>query len=637
MATIKTVLSIQDAMTKPLRSINRAMNLVISSMEQMQKATHKSVDTKALKAARDELAKMGAAIDDIEEKTERAGNTADKTASKFRKIMAAVGGVAAVKKAVELSDNLTQAQGRMKMLTGSDAAASQMNDAIYSLANRSRAGYLDTANFVTNMGTNAGVGAKGAFANAVELLRFSESVNKLFVISNTSAEGQKAATLQLTQAMSSGVLRGEELNSVFEQAPQIIQTVADYLDVPLGKIRSMAADGQISADVVKKAMLASANEIDKKFSEMPYTWAQIWTVASNVILRVLTPIFKLISSIAQFVAKNWPIIAPIVLGIAAAVGVWLIATKGAAMWTAIVTTATKAWTAAQAVLNAVLALNPIALIIIGIIALIALIAAVIGIINRVKGTSISAIGVICGGINVIWAAIKNAGLMIANVALGILDIFLACVYNIGAAFSNTIADIEMLFWGFLAVAVEVVLGVVKLLNKLPFVNIPTDGLSSTVDTFMGKSDAALSKRKDYKELDDAFMTGFRTFDAFGSGWASDAYKSGYDFGEGISNKITGLGDSIGGLLGQAAANTEATAENTGSAASSLKATSEDLKYLRDLAEQEAINRFTTAEVKIDMTGMTNRISSDMDLDGVLRVLTDGFAEALTVAAEGVHA
>lgn len=637
MATIKTVLSIQDAMTKPLRSINRAMNLVISSMEQMQKATRKPVDTKALKAARDELAKMGAAIDDIEEKTERAGNTADKTASKFRKIMAAVGGVAAVKKAVELSDNLTQAQGRMKMLTGSDAAASQMNDAIYSLANRSRASYLDTAKFVTDMGTNAGVGAKGAFANTDELLRFSESVNKLFVIGNANSDAQKAATLQLTQAMASGVLRGEELNSIFEQSTPLIQTVADYLDVPLGKIRDMAADGQITAEIVKNAMIASADEIDKRFSKMPYTWSQIWTVVSNVIMRVLTPVFKLISAIAQFVANNWSIIAPIVLGIAAAFGVWLLVTKGAYIWFSAFYVITKAVTVAQAALNAVLALNPLALIIIGIIALIALIAAVIGIINRVKGTSISAIGVICGGINVVWAAIKNAGLMIANVALGILDIFLACVYNIGAAFSNTIADIEMLFWGFLAVAVEVVLGVVKLLNKLPFVNIPTDGLSSTVDTFMGKSDAALSKRKDYKELDDAFMTGFRTFDAFGSGWASDAYKSGYNFGEGISNKITGLGDSIGGLLGQAAANTEATAENTGSAASSLKNTSEDLKYLRDLAEQEAINRFTTAEVKIDMTGMTNRISSDMDLDGVLRVLTDGFAEALTVAAEGVHA
>lgn len=637
MATIKTVLSIQDAMTKPLRSINRAMNLVINSMEQMQKATRKPVDTKALKAARDELAKMGAAIDDIEEKTERAGNTADKTASKFRKIMAAVGGVAAVKKAVELSDNLTQAQGRMKMLTGSDAAASQMNDAIYSLANRSRAGYLDTANFVTNMGTNAGVGAKGAFANAEELLRFSESVNKLFVISNTSAEGQKAATLQLTQAMSSGVLRGEELNSVFEQAPQIIQTVADYLDVPLGKIRSMAAEGQISADVVKKAMLASANEIDKKFSKMPYTWAQIWTVASNVILRVLTPIFKLISSIAQFVANNWPIIAPIVLGIAAAVGVWLIATKGAAMWTAIVTTATKAWTAAQAVLNAVLALNPIALIIIGIIALIALIAAVIGIINRVKGTSISAIGVICGGINVAVAAVKNAGLMAANVALGIASAFLACVYNIGAAFNNAIAGVKVLFWDLLSTVMDVISKIAGALNKLPFVSIDVDGLTSKASTYAKNAAEAKDSMKEYKSVADAFKTGFSTFDAFGSGWASDAYKSGYNFGEGISNKITGLGDSIGGLLGQAAANTEATAENTGSAASSLKATSEDLKYLRDLAEQEAINRFTTAEVKIDMTGMTNRISSDMDLDGVLRVLTDGFAEALTVAAEGVHA
>lgn len=608
MATIKTVLSIQDAMTKPLRSINRAMNLVISSMEQMQKATRKPVDTKALKAARDELAKMGAAIDDIEEKTERAGNTADKTASKFRKIMAAVGGVAAVKKAVELSDNLTQAQGRMKMLTGSDAAASQMDDAIYSLANRSRASYLDTAKFVTDMGTNAGVGAKGAFANTDELLRFSESVNKLFVIGNANSEAQKAATLQLTQAMASGVLRGEELNSIFDQSTPLIQTVADYLDVPLGKIRDMAADGQITAEIVKNAMIASANEIDKKFSEMPYTWSQIWTVASNVILRVLTPIFKLISSIAQFVANNWPIIAPIVLGIAAAIGVWLIATKGAAMWT-----------------------------IIGIIALIALIAAVIGIINRVKGTSISAIGVICGGINVAVAAVKNAGLMLANVALGIAFAFLACTHNIGAAFYNAIAGVKVQFWDLLSTVMDVISKIAGALNKLPFVNIDVDGLTSKASTYAKNAAEAKGSMKEPKSVVDAFKTGFNTFDAFGSGWASDAYKSGYNFGEGISNKITGLGDSIGGLLGQAAANTEATAENTGSAASSLKNTSEDLKYLRDLAEQEAINRFTTAEVKIDMTGMTNRISSDMDLDGVLRVLTDGFAEALTVAAEGVHA
>ena len=627
MATIKTVLSIQDAMTKPLRSINRAMSLVISSMEQMQKATHKSVDTKALKAARDELAKMGAAIDD---KTEKAGKTADKTTSKFKKIMTAVGGVAAVKKAIEMSDSLTQAQGRMKMLTGSDAAASQMNDAIYSMANRSRAGYLDTANFVTNMGTNAGIGAKGAFANADELLRFSESINKLFVISNTSAEGQKAA-------MSSGVLRGEELNSVFEQAPQIIQTVADYLDVPLGKIRSMAAEGQITADVVKNAMLASANEIDKKFSEMPYTWSQIWTVASNVILRVLTPIFKLISAIAQFVANNWSIIAPITLGIAAAVGVWLIATKGAAMWTTIVTTATKAWAAAQAVLNAVLALNPVALIIIGIIALIALIAAVIGIINRVKGTSISAIGVICGGINVAVTAIKNAGLMAANVALGIASAFLACVYNIGAAFNNAIAGVKALFWDLLSTVMDVVSQIASALNKLPFVSIDVDGLTSKASTYAKNAAEAKDSMKEYKSVADAFKTGFGTFDAFGSGWASDAYKSGYNFGEGISNKISGLGGSIGDLLGQTADNTASTADSAGSAASSLKTTSEDLKYLRDLAEQEAINRFTTAEVKIDMTGMTNRISSDMDLDGVLRVLTDGFVEALTVAAEGVCA
>lgn len=631
MATIKTVLSIQDAMTKPLRSINRAMNLVISSMEQMQKATHKSVDTKALKAARDELAKMGAAIDDIEEKTERAGKTADKTASKFRKIMAAVGGVATVKKAVELSDNLTQAQGRMKMLTGSDAAASQMNDAIYSLANRSRAGYLDTANFVTNMGTNAGVGAKGAFANAEELLRFSESVNKLFVISNTSAEGQKAATLQLTQAMSSGVLRGEELNSVFEQAPQIIQTVADYLDVPLGKIRSMAAEGQISADVVKKAMLASANEIDKKFSKMPYTWSQIWTVVSNVIMRVLTPVFKLISAIAQFVANNWSIIAPIVLGIAAAFGVWLLVTKGAYIWFSAFYVITKAVTVAQAALNAVLALNPLALIIMAIIVIISLIAAIINKVRQAAGETTSVVGAICG----VFAV---AGAYIFNEITGVIN---AVIQAVNAAVAPILSIIEWLLnaakGGFdsFGDAVGNLIGniISWFLNLGQIVTKIIDAIFGT--NWTAGLEALKGKVLSYGKNKNA-ITLSQTAPAINRIGYGDAFNSGYNFGQNLTSKISGAG-SAADYAAETAGNTEATAENTGSAASSLKNTSEDLKYLRDLAEQEAINRFTTAEVKIDMTGMTNRISSDMDLDGVLRVLTDGFAEALTVAAEGVHA
>ena len=631
MATIKTVLSIQDAMTKPLRSINRTMNLVISSMEQMQKATRKPVDTKALKAARDELAKMGAAIDDIEEKTGRAGNTADKTASKFGKIMAAVGGVAAVKKAVELSDNLTQAQGRMKMLTGSDAAASQMNDAIYSLANRSRASYLDTAKFVTDMGANAGVGANGAFANTDELLRFSESVNKLFVIGNANSDAQKAATLQLTQAMASGVLRGEELNSIFEQSTPLIQTVADYLDVPLGKIRDMAADGQITAEIVKNAMIASANEIDKKFSEMPYTWSQIWTVVSNVIMRVLTPVFKLISAIAQFVAKNWSIIAPIVLGIAAAFGVWLLVTKGAYIWFSAFYVITKAVTVAQAALNAVLALNPLALIIMAIIVIISLIAAIINKERQAAGETTSIVGAICG----VFAV---AGAYIFNAITGTINAVIQMVYSVVAPILSVVEWIlNAATGGFdsFGDAVGNLIGniISWFLNLGQIVTKIIDAIFGTnwtagLEALKGKV-LSYGKNKNAITLSQTAPT----INRIGYG---NAFNSGYNFGQNLTSKISGAG-SAADYAAKTAANTEATAENTGSAASSLKNTSEDLKYLRDLAEQEAINRFTTAEVKIDMTGMTNRISSDMDLDGVLRVLTDGFAEALTVAAEGVHA
>jgi len=431
--------------------------------------------------------------------------------------------------------------------------------------------------------------------------------------------------------MASGVLRGEELNSIFEQSTPLIQTVADYLDVPLGKIRDMAADGQITAEIVKNAMIASANEIDKKFSEMPYTWSQIWTVVSNVIMRVLTPVFKLISAIAQFVAKNWSIIAPIVLGIAAAFGVWLLVTKGAYIWFSAFYVITKAVTVAQAALNAVLALNPLALIIMAIIVIISLIAAIINKERQAAGETTSIVGAICG----VFAV---AGAYIFNAITGTINAVIQMVYSVVAPILSVVEWIlNAATGGFdsFGDAVGNLIGniISWFLNLGQIVTKIIDAIFGTnwtagLEALKGKV-LSYGKNKNAITLSQTAPT----INRIGYG---NAFNSGYNFGQNLTSKISGAG-SAADYAAKTAANTEATAENTGSAASSLKNTSEDLKYLRDLAEQEAINRFTTAEVKIDMTGMTNRISSDMDLDGVLRVLTDGFAEALTVAAEGVHA
>lgn len=208
----------------------------------------------------------------------------------------------------------------------------ELQSMIMKSANRSRAAYQTTADAVSKMG----IMAKDAFSNNDELIKFTELINKQFTIAGTSAAGIDAAMLQLTQAMSSGVLRGEELNSVFEQAPTIIQTIADYLDVPIGKIRDMAADGQITSTIVKNAMLASADEINAKFEAMPMTFAQVWTIAKNIALEAFTPVIQAIGSGAQWIYDNWSTIAPIFWGLASAALAYAVALgiQTAATWIA---------------------------------------------------------------------------------------------------------------------------------------------------------------------------------------------------------------------------------------------------------------------------------------------------------------
>lgn len=219
------------------------------------------------------------------------------------------------KQVIELADSMTTTRARLDLMNDGLQTTAELQDMIMESANRSRASYQTTADAVAKMGVMAG----DAFSSNEELIAFSELINKQFTIAGTSAAGIDAAMLQLTQAMSSGVLRGEELNSIFEQAPTIIQTIADYLGVPIGKIREMAAEGQITSTIVQKMpMLASADEINAKFESMPMTFSQAWTIAKNAILEVLTPVLTLIGQGAQWIYDNWSMIAPVFWGVAAA-------------------------------------------------------------------------------------------------------------------------------------------------------------------------------------------------------------------------------------------------------------------------------------------------------------------------------
>lgn len=391
-------------------------------------------------------------------------------------------------------------------------------------------------------------------------------------------------------------------------------------------------------------------------------FADLFVQGIGRIINFLTQAANKALEFASTVQDNWSIIEPIVLGIVAALTAYAIISgivaavngahalsegvKAAAQMMA--TGATLAETAAQHGLNAALLACPITWIVVGVIALVAAIAAVCSWIAKTTGIAATGFGVITGGINVAIQAVWNAMLVVANVAIGIWNALSACCSNIGTAFHNVIANVQGWFYGLLSTVLTVVSGICAALNKLPFVSFDYSGITAAAEEYAGKSAEAYGSVEEYTNVGDAFKSGMGTFDTFKDGWASDAFAAGSAWGDGVADKVSGLFDYEAGTIDDfvtdtgyamdgVGSDTADIADSTGGMAKSLDVSNEQLQYLRDIAERDAINRFTTAEVKIDMTGMNNRIEGSADLDGVISQLTDGFAEALVTAAEGVHA
>ncbi|MDD3347334.1 tape measure protein [Oscillibacter sp.] len=699
MATLRTAIALYDGMTAPLQSMNRAMGIVLNSFEKMQAVSGNAVDTESIQQARVELAKAETAFDGIDESIRRSqqnqnnfnnairngGSAADDLWNKIKGIAISIGGVMGLQKVLNISDQLTQGTARLNLIVDDGGSVDALEAKIYASAQRSRANYLDMIQSVSKLGVNAA----DAFANNDELIQFAEQVQKNFTIAGTSTAEASAAFLQLTQAMASGVLRGDELRSVFEQAPTLIQAVSKYLDVPIGQIRDMAAEGQITAEIVKNAILAATDETNAKFDAMPKTWDQIWTSMKNQALLAFQPILQKLNEVgnserfqqmvnglinglytlaavatavfdglvsaAAWVSDNWSILEPIVWALVAAfvaynvVGAIVSLINGAvalsegvkASAQALATGATFAETAAQYGLNAALLACPLTWIVLLIIALIAVIYAVCAAIAKFTGVATSGFGVICGGVNVVIAFFKNLGLSVANIALGIWNALSACASNIGTAFHNVISGVQSWFYNLLSTALTVVAGICEALNKLPFVEFDYSGITNAASDYAAKSAAASGNMEDYTSVADAFNKGMNTFDTYQSGWASDAFSAGAAWGDGVANKVSGLfsgaNDALGAYdLGNAAnataANTGTTADNTGK---SLDIAEDSLEYLNDIAEREAINRFTTAEVTIHQTN-ENHINSELDLDGIMDGLATKMVEEVDVSAEGVH-
>lgn len=699
-ATIRSQMVLNDGISGVLRKINTALNTTLNAFEQVQRASGRAVDTAQIQAARAALVQANNEVDQMADAYRRAAeqeevlnkglrngtSAADGLLGKVKGIVATLAAGAGIKSLLGMSDKLTSTTARLSFIVDDGGSVDALEQKIMASAQRSRASYLDTASAIASMGSNAG----RAFGSNDELIGFMELINKSFVIGGASAEGQAAAMLQLTQAMAAGALRGEELNSILENAPSIARAIESYMGIAEGSIKQYAEQGLITAEVVKNAMFASADDINAKFESMPMTWGQIATKMQNTALAAFDPVLTRLNQVANsaqfntvingainglamlatvatgvldllingasFVVENWSWISPIVYGLVAA----FIAYNAVALITnginGIMALATFAATAAQYGLNAALLACPITWIVVLVIALVAAIYAACSAIAKFTGIANSGFGVICGGINVVVQFFVNLGLTIANIALGIWNALGACAQNIGIAFGNVIAGVQSWFYNLLSTVLTVVAGICEALNKLPFVEFDYSGITNAASDYAAKAAEASGNIQDFVSVGDAFNEGMSTFETWQDGWAGDAFDAGANWGDGVAAGVsdaigglfdmdlgaatdygTGMGDLGGFALDDIAGNTGETAANTGAAADALTATTEELEYLRDIAERDAINRFTTAEVKIDMTGMTNRIEGGADLDGVISVLTDGFTEALLTAAEGVHA
>lgn len=717
MSSIQTAIELSDRMSAPLYNICTAVNMVISNFEALEYASSTAIDTSSMEEARQLLADGMVGLQDITSATESArrkqeeynqkiqagSQHTDVLLNKVKSLVGAYVGISTVKNALDLSDELTQTTARLDMmvsqynaLNGTMQTTDELSQMIFLSAQNSRASYMDTAASVAKLGNNA----RDAFASTGEIVQFAELVNKQFTIAGASATESSNAFLQLAQALGSGVLRGDELNSIFEQAPNLIQTVADYMDVPIGKIREMASDGQITADIVKNAMFAAADDIDAKFNSMPMTWGRLWTYYSNQALMTFQPVLQRLNEMANdqhmqtaltgimnalsgaatialnvidvmvtggaYIVDNWSMIAPVIGGVAAALAIYngalllhnayeaasnglkmIAAIRSVAHGTATAaeTAATTGASAAQIAFNAALYACPLTWVVLAIIAVIAAIYLVVAAINKVQGTTYSATGVICG-------LVATAGAFIVNTGVGLLNGLIQLIWSIfvepflgivewvlnvtnggfdsfGGAVANLIGNI--ISW-FLSLG-EVVTKIIDAIFGTDW----TAGLNALQNNVLawGKNENAITLDREAPTI--AYRASY-----------SEAYNKGYDFGQGVENRIKNFfggtkddnSDNSGalgsyGAASDMAANVANIAGDTSSISDSLDVSEEDLKYLRDIAEQEAINRFTTAEIKVDMSGMSNTVHNTNDLDGIVDGLTTRVLEAMEVVKEGV--
>lgn len=594
MATIQDTLVLNDQYSPALNNYIQSLLRAQNAANQTQNANRRFSDS-ASEAAR----------------------STSSFASSLRNLAGAYLGVRGLSSLFNLSDTMTQNTARLDSM--GEKFDITMNQ-IYESAQRSRGALMGTADMVYKLGNLAGE----AFNSSQELVDFAEQLNKQITLSGASTVAADAAMLQLTQAMSSGVLRGEELNSILEQTPTIAKTIADYMGVSTGQMREMASEGQVTAEVVKNALLGAAEEVNAKFDQMPMTWGQVWTSFKNTAIMAVQPVLTAIN----WMANNIQIIGPLVLGAAGAFAVFQIA----AHWTTIATAATAAYhfvvnlltigygvltgsagaaSAAVFTFNSALLASPITWVVMGVMLLVGALYAGVAAYNKLTDSSVSATGIIAGAFYVLGSFVLNS--TIIPLQRG----FASFANFIGNVFNDPVTAVKVLFYDMSITVIGYIQslegGIEDLINAIPGVEVNlTSGIDSLYNRLQSSRQAAISAGSykeyitpwEYKDLGTSFANGYK----WGSNlnlFSGENYALGNYDSVPTYDQVSGIADSVSGIE------------------KSVSMMDEDLQSLVDIAARRYVNNInlTSQAPVINITGQ-NTGNTPADRQNLANALRD---------------
>lgn len=614
--------------------------------------------------------------DKLNDSMDRTGRVAGAASSGIAKFVGTVASLAAVKKVVDLTDSYTNTNARLAMITGSLEEQKALQDDIFAAANRARGQYDDMANAVAKMKMLAG----DAFGSNQEAIGFTELLQKSLKVSGAGTSEQQSAFLQLTQAMASGKLQGDEFRSIMENAPMVANAIAKYLNVSKGELKELSSDGAITAEIIKNAMFDSADDINKKFKTMPQTFGDVWNRIKNAGTQAFGGVFEKINSVLNsdagqqavnnfigaiywagdamnefinFCVTAWPMVSPFIWAAVAAVGAYALVlgiSNGLALISAIRTGAQAAsigilalamWASsgatwaevtAQLGLNSALYACPIVWIVGLILVLIAVFYGAIAAVNHFTGSTISATGIIGAVIGGWVAAVINYFIMMYNIIAEVVNFF-ANVWN------DPIAAVKILFYDLASTVIgyiaEMARSIETIINRIPGVNVQ---ISAGLDNFKAGLEKAASKAKDaagWKEIVQKkdFLNG--------ADFANRGYDIGADLADSISNPFAGFApkDTKGFDYGQfATAGNPATVKGNGKGGAVKVENEEDIEWMRKLAERDYIARISqntlAPNIKVEFSGP---ITKEADTDNIMSHVSEQLKEMIATAPEGVPA